>query len=290
MQIHYLYRHIRLDTGEPFYIGIGTVEKRYVNSTSINSYYSRAYNKTDRSAWWKRTISKTDYEVEILLESDDYEFIKQKEIEFITLHGRRDLGKGTLVNLTNGGDGVKGVIRSEETIRKNREKVLGKKRPKVAGKNNPFYGKKHTPETIEKISGENNHMFGKEAWNKGKSFLKDEKHPRAKVLIDTETLTTYLTVKEAAKAFEIRRTNLSRYLSKNNDRKNPTSLIYLEDYIEGKEYKKDKPSYKQVIDIKSGVVYKDVSKAARAINMNIEKLRKKLKSDDKNDTSLRFLD
>lgn len=108
---HYLYRHIRLDIGEPFYIGIGT--KRYKNSE-----YSRANIKSVRTNYWKNITNKTEYEVEILLESDDYEFIKQKEIEFIALYGRRDLGKGTLVNLTDGGDGSIGYIPSEDTIKK----------------------------------------------------------------------------------------------------------------------------------------------------------------------------
>jgi hypothetical protein len=93
-----LYRHIRLDTNEVFYIGIGKKEKR-------------AYERGNRrNAFWKAVVNKTDYDVEILLESDDYEFIKQKEIEFIALYGRRNLGRGSLVNLTDGGDGLLGTI------------------------------------------------------------------------------------------------------------------------------------------------------------------------------------
>jgi len=81
----YIYRHIRLDKNEPFYIGI--------SKSNIN--YKRAFNTTARNSFWKNIVSKTEYEVEILLESDDYEFIKQKEVEFLSLYGRRDLNKGT---------------------------------------------------------------------------------------------------------------------------------------------------------------------------------------------------
>jgi len=119
-----LYRHIRTDKNEPFYIGIG-------------SNIKRAYSKSGRSIFWERIVAKTDYEVEILLESDDYEFIKQKEIEFIALYGRRDLGKGTLVNLTDGGEGMLGNLPTIKT----REK-LSKAR----------FGFKHTEETKDKIS------------------------------------------------------------------------------------------------------------------------------------------
>ena len=117
---HYLYRHIRLDKNEPFYVGIGTTQNKYLKS-SEKYRYQRAYNK-QRSNWWSKITNKTEYEVEILLESDDYEFIKQKEIEFVALYGRRDLGKGTLVILTDGGDGGLGRVVTQET--KNNQSVF----------------------------------------------------------------------------------------------------------------------------------------------------------------------
>jgi hypothetical protein len=65
----YVYRHIRLDKNEPFYIGIGTSE-----------YYNRARRKKGRNKIWHRIVDKTDYTIEIIDESDDYQYIKQKEI------------------------------------------------------------------------------------------------------------------------------------------------------------------------------------------------------------------
>lgn len=105
---YYLYRHIRLDTGEPFYVGIGTkfTDRAYTHK----GIYRRAFVKSKRNNFWKSVVSKTDYKIEILLESDDYKFINQKEIELIALYGRRDLNKGTLVNLTDGGDGVFNLV------------------------------------------------------------------------------------------------------------------------------------------------------------------------------------
>lgn len=116
----YLYIHYRKDNGNPFYIGIGTKQDNRL-FTKCSTEYSRAHTKKERTIWWKNIANKTEYEIEILLESDDYEFIKQKEIEFITLYGRRDLGTGILVNLTDGGEGA-GRIVSEETKQKAREK------------------------------------------------------------------------------------------------------------------------------------------------------------------------
>ena len=120
----YLYRHIRIDKNEPFYIGISKKD-------SIN--YERAYNfdYRHRNLHWTNIFNKTEIEVEILFENITYEFAKQKEIEFIKLY-KRILDGGILANLTEGGDGV-----------------LGFKNPKLAERNKLgiWKGKKHTEET-----------------------------------------------------------------------------------------------------------------------------------------------
>jgi hypothetical protein len=129
--MHYLYRHIRLDINKPFYIGIGTKPRSFIYHST--EYY-RAYNKSSRGNIWKNITNKTNYEVEILLESDDYEFIKQKEIEFVKLYGRINTNTGTLSNLTDGGEGNTGYILSEETKKKIGEKNFFRGK---FGKNNP---------------------------------------------------------------------------------------------------------------------------------------------------------
>jgi hypothetical protein len=116
---HFLYRHIRVDKNEPFYIGIGVKKK-------LKYPYSRAYSKHDRNNIWKRIVFKTEYEVEILLESDDYEFIKEKEREFIKLYGRKDLKTGSLCNLTDGGEGCYNRIMTKECKDKISKSLKGK--------------------------------------------------------------------------------------------------------------------------------------------------------------------
>ena len=46
---YYLYRHIRLDTGEPFYIGIGT--KFTDRAYTYKGIHIRAFVKSRRSNW-----------------------------------------------------------------------------------------------------------------------------------------------------------------------------------------------------------------------------------------------
>jgi hypothetical protein len=109
----YLYRHIRLDKNEPFYIGIGTKNTKDLNSNLNSIIYRRAYCKS-RNSIWKNITNKTQYKIEILLESNDYEFIKEKEKEFISIYGRKNYCDGLLSNLSEGGDGSTGFKMSQE--------------------------------------------------------------------------------------------------------------------------------------------------------------------------------
>lgn len=112
----YVYRHIRIDKNEPFYIGIGS-----------DMTYKRAREKSRRSNLWNKIIAKSDYDVEILLDDITFEEAKNKEIEFIKLYGRIDLGNGTLANLTDGGDGTPNRIFTPEHKRKLSLSQIGKK-------------------------------------------------------------------------------------------------------------------------------------------------------------------
>lgn len=112
---YYLYRHVRLDSNIPFYIGIGKKQKKF--SATIENEYKRAFSKK-RTSYWNKIVNKSKYRVDIVLESCDLNFIKKKEFEFISLYGRRDLGSGSLCNLTDGGEGCFNRISTPERNRK----------------------------------------------------------------------------------------------------------------------------------------------------------------------------
>ncbi len=133
-----LYRHIRQDKNKPFYIGIGESE-------------DRAYETKGRTRAWKY-IAKKGYEVEVLFNDLSWKEACEKEKEFIALYGRRDKKKGTLVNMTDGGEGTVGyrhTAKTKETIKK-----------KMTGSGNPNYGKKR-PEHSNRMLGDNNPCFGR---------------------------------------------------------------------------------------------------------------------------------
>lgn len=135
----YLYKHTRLDTNEVFYIGIGGFCKKEKEGS-----YSRAFckNKSKRNNYWFNIINKTDYKVEIVLDNLSIEELLKKEKDYIKLYGRKDTGVGTLVNMTDGGEGHTNYICREET----REKM----RKAASGENNSQYGKKRSEESIRK--------------------------------------------------------------------------------------------------------------------------------------------
>lgn len=140
MEKYYLYRHIRVDKNEPFYIGIGTKSEQDLKY----GYYGRASAKHIDNNIWLKIIAKTEWKWEILLESDDRKFISEKEKEFILLYGRKCDNSGTLANLTLGGEENHGYKHSDEAKRKISESQKGKPGRRL--------GAKLTPEQCEKFS------------------------------------------------------------------------------------------------------------------------------------------
>lgn len=110
----YLYSHTRLDTNEVFYIGIGIIKN-----------YKRAYQcGKSRNIFWKNIVNKTKYEVKIIADNLNWQEACELEKKLIKQIGRKDLGLGTLVNLTDGGDGNVGM--TQETKDKISNSLKGK--------------------------------------------------------------------------------------------------------------------------------------------------------------------
>ena len=162
---YFVYRHIRLDTNEVFYIGIG---KKIENYNSFKSEYRRAFSKR-RNKYWKNIVNKTEYEIEIMYECEDFKFIKDKEREFIESYGRKDKNKGTLVNYTDGGEGTVGYVFTKEQLDKLSKSHIGNSNPHKGKSYEEAYGKdkaeewKNNFKEIRKGThlGEKNPSFGK---------------------------------------------------------------------------------------------------------------------------------
>jgi len=122
---YYVYAFLRED-GSPYYVGKGI------------GY--RAYSNTGRTVH-RPTCDSRIVKLETGL---DEETAYEREIFYIAKHGRKDNGTGILRNLTDGGEGLRGRIFSEEHKERLRDASLGI--------NNHRYGTKRPKTERQKLS------------------------------------------------------------------------------------------------------------------------------------------
>ena len=189
-----IYKHLK-PCGEVFYIGIGQEEKR-------------AKSKSDRNNYWHNVVNKYGYEVQILKSDLTWEDACELEILLISWYGRRNLNTGTLVNMTEGGDGSVGYSPSEESRRSRSEKMKGVPKSEKARKNM----------NKSKI---------------GKSISEEHrlkcKLSNAKKVIDIKTGEIYTSVQDLIKISNF--TSAQLYDRLNGRLKNNTPYMYLTDYM-----------------------------------------------------------
>ncbi len=135
----YVYADIK-PSGIPFYIGKGSSKR--LTSIKRNKFHSSV---TSKYPDWERIVL---FEAESENEAHDFERSAIAKI------GRRDLGLGPLVNLTDGGEGKAGKIISNETLLK--MKSAAKKRginPEIAAMGRlAKVGKPISEETRKRLS------------------------------------------------------------------------------------------------------------------------------------------
>ena len=107
-----VYQHRRNDNSEVFYVGRGKTTKR-------------AYSKLDRNKHWHNIVNKFGYTVEILFENLSWEQSGIEEMNLIKIIGRKNIGTGPLVNLTDGGEGMNNFIFSNDAKEKMRKAKIG---------------------------------------------------------------------------------------------------------------------------------------------------------------------
>ena len=196
-----VYRH-RDNFNNIFYIGIGKKE-------------SRAFNYRNRSDFWKRYSKKYGVNTEIVAKNISYDDAKELEMLLISEYGRKDLGKGMLVNMTDGGDGILGFNQSEDTKRK-----IGKAN---SGGTSWSKGLKFKQEHKDKISKANKgKKRSKEQIKKMAEISKGNCYAGQKVL-DVNTNTEYQSLKKYCEIHNIKYTTVWHNIKgkrKNNKYKN----------------------------------------------------------------------
>jgi len=233
--VAYVYQHIRKDTNQPFYIGIGS---------DLNFY--RANKFSERNEIWERIKKKTEILVEILHNNIEWGEACKIEIELIKKYGRINNKTGFLSNMTDGGEGTlnkvinedtryllgngnRGKKRTEESKLKQSEVTKGIKKSKSHSEKIRKYriGKKMSEETKRKIS---ENSKGRSSWNKGIKFSEESKlkmsnskkgkktssdNPNSKIVLNTENGIYYNTLKEAALSINMGYSNFKRKIKIN---------------------------------------------------------------------------
>lgn len=126
---HYTYAHIRNDTGQVFYIGLGSVPHRYKTTSRRNTHWNNIVAKAggftaEKLAFWKTRQEAADHEM-------------------LLIASFKDMGY-KLANISLGGEsGAFGSIRSDETKKKMSDSQKGKPRRS---------GWKHTEEVKKRMS------------------------------------------------------------------------------------------------------------------------------------------
>jgi hypothetical protein len=169
-----LYIHTRKSDGIIFYVGIGSKD--------------RPYNVKQRSRVWKYTVKKHGHDVHVLAEGLSWEHACELEKNYISFYGRKDKKQGQLVNLTDGGDGANGCIRSEETKQKMRDvwtnDLREKKRLENIGEGNPMYGRSLYETMIDKYGEETaTKKWGQMVEEKREQMLINNPHKNPEVKI-----------------------------------------------------------------------------------------------------------
>lgn len=165
---------------EPFYVGKGKGDRKYVHLTRDIKYESNKL-KANKIAKLKKKFDLREYIVTIDAESEQLAFDLEKEL--VNKIGRRDLCTGPLCNLNEGGGesytaspstkekqskAKTGKTYEERLGVEKAREVKSKQSATHSGENNHYYGKKHSAEIIKKMVenreyaiGKNHHRYGK---------------------------------------------------------------------------------------------------------------------------------
>jgi hypothetical protein len=260
----YIYRHIRPDTNEVFYIGKGNnLDKRV-------SLYSRAKCKNRRHDYWKRIVAKNNgvFTIEIMFECETEEQVNAKEIEFIALYGRKDLGNGTLVNFTDGGEGAKGVVMTDEVKRKHSVSMQGKNwqsKKVIDAVSKKVYS---TVKDAEKSLGMKKGLLGK--------YLNGQN--------SNVTSLIYLDIYN-----NVSKESIDKLIFQSKK----TSMDGKNHSIESRQKMSENSINKggrKVVDIVENIEYPTASEASRVYGINISTLIGKLNGRRTNNTNLRYAD
>lgn len=192
---YYTYAHVREDEHPPFYIGIGTQSKK-------TGAFGRSKSTQDRSTLWRNKLKNKKYYIVICTSSNDYNEIKEHEIDVI-----RELGKikygGLLTNITDGGEGCSGYKHTPQHILKLKENY---KNGLCSLKNRQISDKERLERSI-RYTGKGNPNFGKTGFNSASGRIIEKLSPEGIILLE------YGSVRDAARIENVSHTSIRKAIN-----------------------------------------------------------------------------
>jgi hypothetical protein len=259
----YVYRHIRLDKNQPFYIGI---------SKGTKPYNHRANSNAGRNDIWKRISEKTEWEVEILMTDLTWKQAQDKETEFIKLYGRINNNTGILANMTDGGEGGAGVVITDETRKKlserSKSRIISKEsREKMAAK---LRGRK--------LPGWQKEILRKAALGKDVYWCKKKVDQYD---LEGNFIRTFDSVSDITKILGIN--NITKVLNGKRSHAGGFIFVYHGQQFKNISIEKGKKPFlrKKILNLETGDIYDTIKQASVINNINYDSLKCKLKNKNK---------
>jgi hypothetical protein len=153
MNNYYIYFHINPLKNQVFYVGKGKDKRAF---------------KKDRSNYWINYVKKYGYIIDIVEDNLTEQEAFERETFYIKKIGRKDLGLGSLINRTNGGEGISGLKHKEESKKRTPEfcKLMSELKKGVGlGKKKGSYNKGgYNKKSIKCIYDNNEYECLKDLW------------------------------------------------------------------------------------------------------------------------------
>jgi len=214
-------------------------------------------------------VAKTKYSVEIIKDGITRSEAMDMEVILIRQYGRRDLGTGSLVNMTEGGEGLNGHIFTEEHKLKISSRNKGRKFSEEARK------KMSESAKIKKFSDEHRRNISKS--------LKGNKHSLGvKHTLETRTKVSQALSKRSFRPSFKGGSHTEASKQKQSKKLKEAWASYSDDQ------RKERSRYKlmKVVDTSTGRVYDSLQDASKEYGFSSGLLSKYLSGKRKNKTSL----
>lgn len=194
MNEYYVYEWIRLDTNEPFYVGMGHGNRCYKLTRGNNKHFNNI-------------VKSIPVAVNILHDNLDKKTAFDLEVWYIREY-RDIIGYESMCNINDGGEGCALIGKNNpwygKKLSEEHKRKISKNHADMRGENSPWYGKHHSEES--KIKSSKSHKkenLSQETIEKMRKSAMGKNNHNATSVICITTKRIFYTTKEGANFYNI---------------------------------------------------------------------------------------